>query len=168
MPSSKTARLAALHSAAIRAWKACGVRVSERPSRRSRSIRAASAVASAEAVPSAVGLITALATVLPTTVLATTVLAPAVLAAFAVLAVLAVLVAAALAVAALRDDIDVIPFLHDLVLAQLHLAVGDAFAGLHIVFHAMPGADEVHLGIGEVEPAGGLVRHDPLFDLGDG
>src|SRR5262245_34562112 len=70
--------------------------------------------------------------------------------------------------AALRADIDVIPFVHDLVAAQLHLAVGDAFPSLHVVFHAVPGADEVHLGFGEIEAARGLVRHDALFDLGDG
>src|SRR5262249_6511916 len=72
-----------------------------------------------------------------------------------------------LAVAALRDDINVIPFLHDLVLAQLHPAVGHALAGLHVVFHAVPRAHEVHLGVGEVEAARGLVGHDPLFDLGN-
>ena len=43
-----------------------------------------------------------------------------------------------------------------------------AFAGLHVVFHAVPGTDEMHLGVGEVEPARGLVGHDPLLDLGDG
>src|SRR5262245_13744448 len=69
--------------------------------------------------------------------------------------------------AALRADIDVIPFVHDLVAAQLHLAVGDAFPSLHVVFHAVPGADEVHLGFGEIEAARGLVGHDAFFDLGD-
>src|ERR1700742_4522531 len=44
--------------------------------------------------------------------------------------------------AALRDDIDVVPLLHHLVAAQLELAVGDALAGLDVVFIAVPRADE--------------------------
>src|SRR5262245_51613364 len=71
------------------------------------------------------------------------------------------------AVAALRDDINVVSPLHDLVAAQLELAVGDAFAGLDVVLVAVPRADEVRLGVGEVEALRGLVGHDPLFDLGD-
>src|SRR5262245_20699572 len=54
-------------------------------------------------------------------------------------------------VAALGDDIDLVSLFHHLVLAQLHLPVGDAFAGLHVVFHAVPGAHEVHLGFRKVE-----------------
>src|SRR6266850_2569999 len=152
--------------AAIRAWKACGVSVSERPSRRSRSILAASAVASADAVP--------LAADSETGVVGRALLAPLAEDFGAdLVADLAAdfgidLAATALAVAALRGDIDVVPFLHDLVLAQPHLAIGDAFAGLHVVFHAVPGADEMQLGFREVQPARGLVRHDPLFNLGDG
>src|ERR1700722_15577415 len=72
-----------------------------------------------------------------------------------------------LAVAALRDDIDLIPLLHHLVAAQLELAVGDAFAGLDVVLVAVPRADEVRLGVGEIHALRGLVGHDPLFDLGD-
>src|SRR5258705_8518503 len=156
--------------AAIRAWKACGVSVSERPSRRSRSILAASAVASADAVP--------LAADSETGVVGRALLAPLAedFGADLVADLIADLAAdfgtdlgaAALAVAALRGDIDVVPFLHDLVLAQLHLAIGDAFASLHVVFHAVPGADEMQLGFREVQPARGLVRHDPLFNLGNG
>src|SRR5262245_19347313 len=71
------------------------------------------------------------------------------------------------AVALLRDDIDVVSPLHDLVAAQLELAVGDAFAGLDVVLVAVPRADEVRLGVGEVEALRGLVGQDPLFDLGD-
>src|ERR1700730_13546193 len=36
--------------------------------------------------------------------------------------------------ARLGDDINVLSFLHDLVLLQLHLAVRHGFAGLHVVF----------------------------------
>ena len=36
-------------------------------------------------------------------------------------------------------------------IAQLQAAVGDAFAGLHVVFVAVPGADEMHLGVREVQ-----------------
>src|SRR5689334_9105696 len=71
------------------------------------------------------------------------------------------------AVALLRDDIHVVSPLHDLVAAQLELAVGDAFAGLDVVLVAVPRADEVRLGVGEVEALRGLVGQDPLFDLGD-
>src|SRR5262245_40540763 len=72
-----------------------------------------------------------------------------------------------LAVALLRDDINVVSPLHDLVAAQLELAVGDALAGLDVVLVAVPRADEVRLGVGEVHALRGLVGHDPLFDLGD-
>src|SRR5262249_16468216 len=71
------------------------------------------------------------------------------------------------AVAVLRDDIYVVSTLHDLVAAQLELAVGDALAGLDVILVAVPRADEVRLGVGEVEALRGLVGHDPLFDLGD-
>src|SRR5262249_56174989 len=70
-------------------------------------------------------------------------------------------------VAALRDDIHLVSLLHDLVAAQLELSVGDAFAGLDVVFVAVPRADEMRFGVGEIETLGGLVRHDALFDLGD-
>src|SRR5262249_42409999 len=69
--------------------------------------------------------------------------------------------------AVLRDDIDVVPLLQHLVLPQLQFAVGHAFAGLHVVLVAVPGTDEMHLGVGEKEPARRLVRHEPLFDLRD-
>src|SRR6202000_3283450 len=59
--------------------------------------------------------------------------------------------------AALGDDIDLVPFFHDLIFLQLHLPVRDALAGLHVVFHAVPGAAEVHLRLGEVEVLSGLV-----------
>src|ERR1700736_6325832 len=72
-----------------------------------------------------------------------------------------------LTAAVLRDDIDLVSLLHHLVAAQLELAVGHAFAGLDVVFVAVPRAHEVRLGVGEVEALGGLVGHDPLFDLGD-
>src|SRR5262249_24839629 len=71
------------------------------------------------------------------------------------------------AVATLRDDINVVSPLHDLIAAQLELAVGDAFAGLDVVLVAVPRADEVRLGVGEVESLRGLVRRNALFDLGD-
>src|ERR1700704_4423236 len=71
------------------------------------------------------------------------------------------------AIAALRDDIDLVSLLHHLVAPQLELAVGDAFAGLDVVLVAVPRADEMRLGVGEVEPLRGPVGHDALFDLGD-
>src|SRR5712671_4929423 len=69
--------------------------------------------------------------------------------------------------ARLGDDIDVISLLHDLVFTQLQLAVGNALAGLHVVFVAMPGTDEMTLAVGEIQPARRLVGQDALFDLGD-
>jgi hypothetical protein len=44
-----------------------------------------------------------------------------------------------------RDDVDVLAALHHLVLAQLELAVADAFAGLHVVLVAVPRADEMQV-----------------------
>src|SRR5580704_14174528 len=66
------------------------------------------------------------------------------------------------------DDIKILAFLHGLVFLQLHLAIADAFAGLHVVFHAVPRADEVHLVFGEEQAHRGLVGAQPLLDLGDG
>src|SRR5438105_1456785 len=71
-------------------------------------------------------------------------------------------------VAGLGDDINLVSLFDHLVLPQLHPAVGDAFAGLHVIFHPVPGADEVHLGLREEEPLRGLVGTQPLFDLGNG
>src|ERR1700737_4243052 len=129
--------------------------MSRRPSARPRSMSAASRVACAEAVASsaAAGSATGFA---------------AGLARCAVLcAVLFIAFCGALAAAALGDDINSVLLLDHLVLAQLEPAVGHAFAGLHVVFVAVPGTDEMHLGVREVEPARGLVGHDPLFALGD-
>src|SRR5262249_16649159 len=70
--------------------------------------------------------------------------------------------------AVLGEDINLVPFLDHFVSAQLELAVRHAFAGLHVVFVAVPGAHEMHLGVGEVEALRGLVGHEPLLDLGDG
>src|SRR5580698_8847280 len=75
---------------------------------------------------------------------------------------------ATLATAGLRADIDLVPLLDHLVFAQLEFAVGDAFPGLHVVFIAVPRAHEMQFGVGEIEALGGLVRHQPLFDLGNG
>src|SRR5258705_10819317 len=71
------------------------------------------------------------------------------------------------AVAGLRDDINLGSLLHHLVAPQLELAVGNAFAGLDVVFVAVPRANEVRLGVGEIQALGGLVRHDPLFHRRD-
>src|SRR5262249_1725684 len=65
----------------------------------------------------------------------------------------------------LGDDINLVPLLDYLVFAQLELAVRNTFTGLHVVFIAMPGADEVHLAVGEIEPLRGLVRQQSLLDL---
>src|SRR5262249_38309528 len=70
--------------------------------------------------------------------------------------------------ARLGDDIKVIPFLQRFVFLQPQLAIGDALAGLHVVFHAVPGADEVHFVFREIETHRGLVGAQPLIDLGDG
>src|SRR5215475_2982194 len=81
--------------------------------------------------------------------------------------VTAALASGLLATAVLGDDIDVVSLLDDLVLAQLETPVADELAGLEVVFVAVPGADEMHLVVGEIEPARRLVGHDPLFHLGD-
>src|SRR5215468_803418 len=81
--------------------------------------------------------------------------------------VTAALASGLLATAVLGDDIDVVSLLDDLVLAQLETPVADELAGLEVVLVAVPGADEMHLVVGEVEPARRLVGHDPLFHLGD-
>src|SRR6266404_1361350 len=73
----------------------------------------------------------------------------------------------AFAVAALRDDINLVSLLHHLVAPQLELAVGDAFAGLDVVFVAVPRAHEMRFGVGEIQTLGRLVRHDPLFHRRD-
>src|SRR5262249_43613716 len=52
--------------------------------------------------------------------------------------------------ARLGDDIKVISLLHRLVFLQLQPAIGDALPGLHVVFHAVPRADKVHLAFGEI------------------
>src|SRR5580658_6005251 len=70
--------------------------------------------------------------------------------------------------ARLGDDIKILAFLHGLVFLQLHLAIADAFAGFHVVFHAVPRTDEVHLVFREEQAHRGLVRAQPFFDLGDG
>src|ERR1700686_1407738 len=70
--------------------------------------------------------------------------------------------------ARLGDDIKILAFLHGLVFLQPHLAVADALAGLHVVFHAVPRAHEVHLVFGEEQAHRGLVGAQPLLDLGDG
>src|SRR5215831_11251192 len=72
------------------------------------------------------------------------------------------------AFAVLGEDINLVAFLHDLVLAQLEPAVRHAFARLHVVFVAVPRTDEMHFAIGEVESLRGLVGQQPLLDLGDG
>src|SRR5262249_49581514 len=76
--------------------------------------------------------------------------------------------AAASAMASSGEDINLVAFLHHLVFAQLQLAIGDAFAGLHVVFVAVPRAHEMHLGLGEVQSLRGLVREEAFLDLGDG
>src|SRR5262249_10113448 len=70
--------------------------------------------------------------------------------------------------AAIGEDINLTPFFDHFVFAQLALAVGRAFAGLHAVFVAVPGTHEMHFAVREVEPLRGLVRQQPLLDLGDG
>src|SRR6202040_4258364 len=83
-------------------------------------------------------------------------------------AVFATMAFATIFAARLGDDIKILALLHGLVFLQLHLAVADALAGLHVVFHAVPRADEVHLVFGEEQAHRSLVGAEPLFDLGDG
>src|SRR5262252_659833 len=70
--------------------------------------------------------------------------------------------------ARLGDDIKVISLLQRLVFLQLQLAIGDALAGFHVVFHAVPRAGEVHLVFRKIQTHRGLVRAQPLLDPGDG
>src|SRR5437588_12581052 len=70
--------------------------------------------------------------------------------------------------AVLGEDINLVAFLHDFILTQLEPAVGHAFAGLHVVFVAVPGTDEMHFVFGEEEPLRGLVGQQPLLDFGNG
>src|SRR4051812_14160562 len=123
------------------ACSALGESTSSLPLASARSISAASRVASAEAFA-------------PFTALAAGFTAGAALLtgrAWALLTVCACALGrrAVLAAAVLGEDINLVPFLDDLVLAQLELAVGHALAGLHVVFVAVPGTDEMHLGIRE-------------------
>src|SRR5262249_26973171 len=64
------------------------------------------------------------------------------------------------------DDVDVFAAAHDLVLAQLQPPVGDALAGLQLVFIAMPRAGEVHLVGKRLSPIG-AVRRDDIDDAVD-
>src|SRR5262249_57536369 len=70
--------------------------------------------------------------------------------------------------ARLGDDIKVLSVLHRLVFFKLQLAIGDALAGLHVVFHAVPRADEMHLILRKIQTHRGLVGPQPLLDPGDG
>src|ERR1700733_7609602 len=67
----------------------------------------------------------------------------------------------------LGEDINVVSLADDLILFQFQPAIARAFAGFDIVFHAMPGTDEVHFALGEIESHRGLVRTQALLDLGD-
>src|SRR5579864_6821421 len=87
---------------------------------------------------------------------------------FDLAAFLATMALATIFAARLGDDIKVLALLHGLVFLQLHLAVADALAGLHVVFHAVPRTDEVHLVFREEQAHRGLVGAQPLLDLGDG
>src|SRR5215471_19945724 len=68
--------------------------------------------------------------------------------------------------ARLGDDIKVISLLQRLVFLQLQLAVGHALAGFHVVFHAVPWADEVHLVFREVQARRGFIWAQPFLHLG--
>src|SRR5689334_7227701 len=70
--------------------------------------------------------------------------------------------------AALGDDINLVSLFHHLVFLQLHFPARDALAGLHVVFHAVPRAHEIHVLLGEVQSLRGLVGTQPLLDLGNG
>src|ERR1043165_7596206 len=65
-----------------------------------------------------------------------------------------------------RDDVDVLAALHHLVLAQLELAVAAEFAGLHVVFVAVPRADEMQV-VAEGLPLVGAVGRDDVDHLID-
>src|SRR6516165_2647761 len=156
MPSSKAARSAArkrplavtiTSAAAIRACKVSAGSVSSLPSATLRSIAAVTRLASATAI---LALVLAAGT-----------------AGREPRAALAARSSASLA-ARLGEDIDLVSLLYDLIFLQFQTAVGHAFAGLHIIFHAMPRADEIHVGLGEIKTHRGLVRPQPLLDARDG
>src|SRR5579864_5354295 len=86
---------------------------------------------------------------------------------FDLAAFLATMALATIFAARLGDDIKVLALLHGLVFLQLHLAVADALAGLHVVFHAVPRTDEVHFVFREKQAQRRLVGAKPLLDLGD-
>src|SRR6202034_3460906 len=68
----------------------------------------------------------------------------------------------------LGEDINVVSLADDLILFQFQPAIARAFPGFDIVFHAMPGTDEVHFVLGEIESHRGLIRTQAFLDLGDG
>src|SRR4051794_14348958 len=70
-------------------------------------------------------------------------------------------------VAASDDNIDVLPLLDDLVAAQLELAVGGAFAGLEVVFVAVPRAHEMGVLLGKGQAQRALLVVQQLVHLGD-
>src|ERR1051325_3061695 len=65
-----------------------------------------------------------------------------------------------------RDDVDVLAAPYHLVLAQLELAVAAELAGLHVVFVAVPRADEVQV-VAEGLPLVGAVGRDDVDHLVD-
>src|SRR5262245_26584722 len=69
---------------------------------------------------------------------------------------------------ALGNDVNLVAFFPNFVFPQLQPAIRGALARLHVVFIAMPWADEMHLGFGELQTARGPVGQDHLLDLGDG
>src|SRR6516225_7096 len=128
-----------LHTAAISACNASVLRTSRRPLASARSSSAASRFASAEpAAPFAI-LLAGFAAGCAGTLFA------------------AGCAARRVVLAALGEDINLIPFLDHFVFAELEFAVGHAFAGLHVVFVAVPGTHEMHFAVREVEPLRGLV-----------
>src|SRR5262245_34081678 len=149
-----------MHTAAISACSASLLRISRRPLASARSISAASRVACAEPAPLFSGL--------PAGSEARRGWVRLTAGCTRFAAVFACGRRALLAAAVLGEDINLVPFLDHFVFAQLELAVRHAFAGLHVVFVAVPRAHEMHLGVGEVEALRGLVGHEPLLDLGDG
>src|SRR5215469_13814313 len=142
MPSSNTARFAAFSRplAAIIACNASVLRTSRRPLASARSSSAASRFASAEPAPPFAILVASFAAGCAGTLFAAGCVATA-----------------ERRLAALGEDINLIPLLDHFVFAELEFAVGHAFAGLHVVFVAVPGTHEMHFTVREVEPLRGLV-----------
>src|SRR5208282_6657561 len=63
------------------------------------------------------------------------------------------------------DDKHLAAALHDRIAAQPEPPVADAFAGRQMIFITMPGADDMHVCVGELLPHEGAVGGEDILDL---